>query len=398
MTLLNLFALIALFGAIALFFYAYFAYPAALWIFGRFASVKPVDATEPDVWPFVSITVPVFNEEHQVEPLIRNILNLDYPADRLQVLIVSDASSDRTDEIVRGFEKEGIELLRLEERGGKTKAENSALARLRGEIVVNTDASIRFPPESLKKLIMAFNDPTVGLASGRDVSVAPETRVKTSSNLGESGYVGYEMAIRDLETRISGIVGASGCYYGIRRPLHRTMVPESLSRDFAAALNTVEQGYRAVSVAEAVCWVPRTTSLRREYSRKVRTITRGMETLHFKAALLNPIRFGIPAWMLLSHKVCRWGLPWFALIALVGLAVLAFTHAWATVLLAGSVTVLLLALVGWILGDRESVPKIFSIPAFFIAGNVAAAHAFLRFLHGDRSPIWEPTRRTGGPS
>ena len=396
MNLIEPVALFLVLGAAVLFVYAYLAYPASLWVLGRFVKAAPVDTKEPDEWPVVSITVPVFNEEHQVASLVENLLALDYPPERRHILIVSDASSDGTDDIVRGFGAEGVELLRLEQRGGKTRAENAALSRLRGEIVVNTDASIRFPPDSLKRLVSAFSDPAVGLASGRDVSVPAAPDGGRESNLGESGYVDYEMSIRDLETGISGIVGASGCYYGIRRDLHTTMVPESLSRDFAAALNTTEQGYRAVSVPDAICWVPRTSSLRKEYGRKVRTITRGMETLYFKKALLNPFRFGIPAWMLLSHKMCRWALPWASALAVLGLVALSFSHAWARYGLGLFGLFLLVAGAGWFLADRRALPKVFSIPAFVQVGNVAAAHAFLRVLHGDRSPIWEPTRR--GPS
>jgi cellulose synthase/poly-beta-1,6-N-acetylglucosamine synthase-like glycosyltransferase len=396
MTSINALAVALVLFATALFLYAYLVYPAALWIVGRCTRATHTGSGEPDEWPPVSITVPVFNEEHQVAALIRNLLDLDYPPDRRQILIVSDASSDRTDTIVEGFATEGVELLRMEERGGKSKAENAALPHLRGEIIVNTDASIRFPPGSLKELVSAFTDPTVGLASGRDVSVGARRADGGEGNFGESGYVGYEMAIRSLETRVSGIVGASGCYYGIRRDLHSTEIPVSLSRDFAAALNTWEGGYRPVSVPEALCWVPRATSLRREYRRKVRTITRGMDTLRFKRALLNPLRFPIPAWMLLSHKICRWTLPWAGMLALAGVAVLAISYTWAASILALSALFLLLAWIGWLSDGRFSVPKVLSIPAFVLVGNLAAAHAFICFVRGVRIPIWEPTRRSAG--
>ena len=123
---------------------------------------------------------------------------LDYPAERRQILIVSDASTDGTDEIVAEYADRGIELVRQPTRAGKTAAENAARSALRGDIIVNTDASIRIHPHSLKPLIAAFSDPSVGVASGRDVSVA---RLDDDSNVGESGYVDYEMRIRALETR-----------------------------------------------------------------------------------------------------------------------------------------------------------------------------------------------------
>src|SRR5207245_2850849 len=125
------------------------------------------------------------------------------------------------------------------------------------------------------------------------------------ANPGEQTYVGYEMWVRGLETRVFGIVGASGCLYAIRKDLHMRSLPEALSRDFAAALAARECGLRAVSVPQALCFVPRSASLRQEYWRKLRTVTRGLTTLWYKRSLLNPARYGLFAWLLFSHKVCR---------------------------------------------------------------------------------------------
>jgi cellulose synthase/poly-beta-1,6-N-acetylglucosamine synthase-like glycosyltransferase len=372
-----------------LFLYTFFGYPALLWILGRIAGKPIAQGTDYD-WPRVSICVPAYNEEDQIEDLIKSLLALDYPKDRLQILVVSDASDDRTDGIVQGYADRGIELLRMEQRGGKTKAETEAAMRLTGEIIVNTDAAIRIAPGALRPLVSVFADPHVGCASGRDVSVGPDAK---TGNAGESGYVGYEMAVRDMETRVSGIVGASGCFYAIRAGLHRLPLPEDLSRDFAAALHTREQGYRPVSVTEAVCYVPRTPSLKKEYRRKVRTIARGMRTLWHKRALLNPFRFGVFSWMLFSHKVCRWALPWGAFAALAALVALSPVHPVARTLSAGVGVVLLLATVGWIRAERDFVPRVFSVPAYLVAGNLAAAHALLRALRGAGEAMWEPTRR-----
>src|SRR5690606_18334018 len=181
--------------------YAYAGYPALLWLLQRTRRERPV--AEPEEWPRISITVPAYNEEAQIRGTIESLLRLDYPADRRQILIVSDASTDRTDDIVREYADRGVELLRMPERRGKGAAENAAAQRLTGEIIVNTDASIRIAPDALKPLIARFTDPRVGLASGRDVSVA---HVEEDANRGESGYVGYEMWVRKLETRIDGIV------------------------------------------------------------------------------------------------------------------------------------------------------------------------------------------------
>jgi len=383
-------ALGVLAAALALLLYAYAGYPALLWLLGRLRRRPVPDPDDVATWPSVSITVPAYNEEHQIRELVESLLALDYPRDRLQILIVSDGSTDRTDEIVSEYRDRGVELLRMPARGGQTAAENAAAERLRGDIVVNTDASIRIRPDALKPMIAAFRDPEVGLASGRDVSVGPD---HTEGDTGESGYVGYEMNVRRLETRVAGIIGASGCFYAIRPELHRIALPGELSRDFAAALHTIEHGYRPVSVHRAVCYVPRTTSLRREFRRKIRTIARGMATLWYKRALLNPLRYGIYAWMIASHKVARWLLPWAALAAFASLAVLAPTSALAGALFAGGVVLLLLAGMGWVVAGRREPPRLLAVPAFLVAGNLAAARAFVGFLRGRRHATWEPTRR-----
>ena len=379
--------------ALTLLLYTYVGYPLLLWVAGLARGRRRASDIPVEEWPLVSLSIAAYNEEAQIRELIRSLLAIDYPRDRLQILITSDGSTDATDSIIAEHAGQGIELLRMPERSGKTRAENAASERLRGEVVVNTDASTRILPGSLKPLIAAMRDPSVGCASGRDVSVSA---ADSHANRGEGGYVGYEMAVRDLETRVSGIIGASGCFYAIRADLHRLPLPGTLSRDFAAALKAREHGYRAVSVSAATCLVPRGASLRKEYRRKVRTIARGMRTLSHKRALMNPLRHPVFAWMLLSHKVSRWLLPWAAAAALVALAVLAVTAPellWARVLLALGVVGLALGMLGWMLAERARLPKILAAPAFLLAGNVAAAHALLRVLAGGEDALWEPTRR-----
>ncbi|HEX8362157.1 MAG TPA: glycosyltransferase [Longimicrobium sp.] len=384
---MTILAFVLIAGAALLLFYTYVGYPLLLrWA----APAPPAPVPLPDELPTVSICVPAYNEEAQIRGAIESLLALDYPAEKRQIIIVSDASTDRTDEIAASYASRGVELLRLPRRSGKTAAENAAAALLHGEIVVNTDASIRIRPDALRPLVAPFRDPEVGVTSGRDVSVAP---VDADSNRGESGYVGYEMEIRALETRMGGIVGASGCLYAIRPHLHRKPIPDHLSRDFASALTAREHGYRSVSVDEAICLVPRTVSLRREYGRKVRTMTRGMETLFFKRHLMNPLRYGCFAWMLISHKVCRWAVPWAAVGAVAGLAILAGDQVWARATLAAGAAVCAVATVGWLWPNARKMPRILALPAFALAGNVAALHSLLRAIRGSDNPAWEPTRR-----
>lgn len=382
-----------LIAAILLGAYTYVGYPLLVAALGR--GRRRLLPSEPTEWPRISFSVPAYNEEQEIGSTIEALLATDYPAERRQIIVVSDASTDRTDEIVRSYSDRGVQLVRQPVRQGKTAAEELAARVVTGEIVVNTDASIRIAPESIKPLIRQFQDARVGVASGRDISVS---RLEAEQNTGEAGYVGYEMAIRDAETRLYGIVGASGCLYAIRTELHRLPLPQALSRDFASALHAEEHGYRAVSVPNAVCYVPRVPSLQVEFRRKTRTIERGMHTLWHKRHLLNPFRHPVFAWMLWSHKVARWALPWVGLAMGVALAVLAPRHAWAAVAAALVGIGLLVGAAGWrAAASGRPLPRSVAVLTYGLMGNVAAMRAFLRLLFGGRHAMWEPTRR-GAPA
>ncbi|HLQ23740.1 MAG TPA: glycosyltransferase family 2 protein [Gemmatimonadales bacterium] len=374
-----------------LFVYAYLGYPVVLQVLAAFRPA-PRSFGDPPDWPTVTILLPAYNEAFSIRATLEALLALDYPGDRRQILVVSDASMDGTDDIVGEFSGRGVELLRQPRRAGKTAAENAAVPRFSGEIIVNTDATIRILPASLKPLIRVFQDPTIGAASGRDLSVGD---VGAEVNQGESGYVGYEMWVRSLETRVGSIVGASGCFYAIRRSLVTPAFPEALSRDFASPLQARLLGYRTVSVDEARCLVPRTTSLRTEYRRKIRTMARGLDTLWYKRALLNPFRYGSFALMLWSHKLCRWLVHLTLPGLLVGLALLSATSLAAALTVLAIAFAMALGVVGMKWPEGRKAPAPIALCGFALAVNAAALRAWGKALRGERNPIWEPTRRPG---
>lgn len=383
--------------------YAYAGYPLALALLGRRrgraeeAGDGRAPACAPDAstggaardgppgapagWPRISILVPAHDEADVIDETLDGLLTLDYPADRRQILVVSDGSTDGTDRIVAARADQGVGLLSLDRQHGKTAAQAVAVPRLDGDIVVNVDASVSVPPDSLRRLIEAFRDPTVGVASGRDVSVGREADVATR---GEARYVGYEMRVRELETRLGSIVGASGCFYAARREVFEAPLPGELNRDFGSALVARELGYRAVSVRDAVCRVPRTSSLAAEFRRKVRTMTRGLHTLAFKRHLLNPVRHGSFAWMLFSHKLCRWMVPLLVPLAVAGGVLWAATASPGLVVLPVAAAALCgLAAVG------------VRAATFFAAVNAAALVAWWNLLRGSAAAVWNPTPRPG---
>ena len=370
--------------------YAYVAYPAVLWLASRSRRDVPSPA-DPAEWPLITITVPAYNEERRIGWTIEGLLGIDYPPDRRQILIASDGSTDGTDAIVREYASRGVELVHVAPRGGKTNAENHAATAIRGEIVVNTDASIRIHSHSVKDLVRAFQDPSVGVASGRDVSVGD---VEQEANRGESGYVGYEMWVRALETKLGSIVGASGCCYAARVDVQRTELPGDLARDFASALIAHQKGLRAVSVASATCVVPRTTSLRAELRRKVRTMAQGLETLWHYRELMTPWRAGFSfASMLVSHKLSRWLFYLTLPLAAVGVVLLCVADRRALVLAALAILVLGAGYAAMAWPEGKRVPLPIALCGFVVVSNVAGVLAWLTFLRRQRMPTWEPTRR-----
>lgn len=383
-------ALILVAAPIALFVYAYVAYPALLWVLTARRQRTAPAVPAADDWPHLSITVPAYNAELTIAVTLDSILAANYPADRREIIVISDASTDHTDAIVRTYAGRGVTLMRQPRRAGKTAAENAVLKAVHSEFVVNIDAAVRIRPDALKVLVRAFSDPTVGVASGRDISTGEAMSEGTGS---ESGYVGYEMWVRSLETRLGSIIGASGCFYGFRKAVHSEGLPDDLSWDFASPLFARRLGYRSVSAEGAFCIVPRTPSLRTEMRRKARTMARGLETLWHMSALMNPLRYGRFAFMLISHKLCRWLVYPLAPLALVGLAILSADSSLA---LAG----LVIALAGITAGiialqwpGTRSVPRLMALAGYAVASLGAGVLAWVQGLRRQRTPTWEPTPR-----
>ena len=368
--------------------YAYLVYPAILWTVAALRA-KRVRQLEPTAWPTVTVTVPVYNAVSTIRTTLERLIAIDYPRDRLQLLVMSDASTDGTDDVVREFAGSGVELARADERRGKTAAENAAVCLARGDIIVNVDATVIVPAGSLKHLVSAFSDPTVGVVSGRDLSVDIRG---ASTGSAEAGYTGYEMWVRDLETAVSSIVGASGCFFGVRRDIHLNPLPPELSWDFASPLVARKLGYRSVSVPQAVCLVPRTPAIRTELRRKSRTMTRGLSTLFHFRALMNPFRYGGFALMLVSHKLLRW-VPYLLIPpALLALGVLAISNDAAAIAL-GVVAVGLSAGLWTIWYGGTSMWKPLALAGFVVAALNAGFLAWIDALRGRQTATWNPTPR-----
>lgn len=362
--------------------YSYFGYPLLLVVVGMLGPC-PLRRNASHYTPSVTIIVPAYNEAAVIGRKIENLLALDYPLDLLQIIVVSDGSTDGTDTLAEEAASDGcLTLIRITERRGKANALNTGLGEATGEIVVFSDSSIMLDPGALRAIVASFGDLSVGCVSGED---------HIPDGGGEGLYGRYELFLRNRESSIGSIVGASGSFYAQRRDLCKPFV-DGLAPDFLSVLNTVEAGYRAVTEPAAFGVMSAVANPDEEFRRKVRTLLRGMTTLWDKRALLNPFRYGRFAWILLSHKVMRWLVPFFLVLLLFSNIALA-SHPFYLVMLVLQGLFYSIAVLAWrrVLGLQNRV--LGKVPLYFSAANLAVAFAWVKFLLGTRQELWEPTRR-----
>src|SRR5438105_7093259 len=245
--------------------YAYAGYPVLIFILSRLFH-RPVHKAE--ITPKVSLIITAYNEERDIAAKLENTLALDYPADKLEIIVASDCSTDRTDEIARSFARRGVRLHRQAERLGKTAAQNEAVALARGEIILFSDATTLYREDVLRAMLPNFADESVGCVAGRLIYVDP-----TASGVGRGAksYWGYETFLKTHESRACSLIGASGCLYAVRRAAYVPMYHEACS-DFLIATVMVEQGLRAVYEPDAVCTEETNRRADKELRMRVRVI------------------------------------------------------------------------------------------------------------------------------
>jgi len=362
--------------------YAYFGYPLLLG-FWAWICPKQLKLNTQSELPSVSILIPAHNEESVIAGKLANTIALDYPRNKLEMVVVSDGSTDRTDDIVKGFTADcPVHFYRVETRKGKANALNTGLQHVTGDIVVFSDSSIMLENDALKAITKAFADPKVGCISGED---------HIPGGGGEGLYGRYELYLRNLESRIGSIVGASGSFYAQRRRLCTPFV-EGLAPDFLSVLNTVEQGYRAISEPAARGIMSAVSDTGAEFRRKVRTLLRGMTTLWAKRSLLNPVGNTTFAFVLISHKLMRWLVPFLLVIMLVANAYL-LSSAFYLGLYALQLLFYGLAVMAWLKVAGVESKFYGKVPLYFTVVNVAIFQAWLLFFRGVRQEIWEPSKR-----
>jgi len=352
-------------------------------------ALRPRPHRRAEITPSVTMIIAAHNEAASIGGKLENLLSIDYPEDRLEVVIASDGSDDGTDEIVGRYGERGIRLLSLP-RLGKAAALNAAVTEAHGEILVFSDANSIYALDALRALVRPFADPEVGGVAGDQRYLAGDLADAIAA--GEERYWDFDRRLKAAESGAGNAISATGAIYAVRRSLFRP-VPPGVTDDFYTSTGVIALGYRLVFAADAVAYEPVATTGEIEFGRKVRVMTRGLRGVLLRRSLLDPRRHGFYALQLFTHKVLRrtMALPLLALAvtspllwrrgALYRAATVAQTAFYAL----GAAGILLAARP---LGRRQAL----ALPAFFTLVNFASLRAVWTLLRGRNIDRWEPKR------
>lgn len=370
--------------SVAALFYTYAGYPLLLFILSKLRG-RPVRAEAYE--PTVSVIIAAYNEEQDIAAKLENTLSLDYPKGKLEIIVTSDCSADRTDEIVLSFASRGVRLHRQIQRLGKTAAQNAAVEIASGEILLFSDATTHYRSDVLRKLVPNFADKEVGCVTGRVIYTADESTVAE----GTRSYWSYEFLLKKYESSIGSLIGVCGCMYAVRKSAYVPLYHEACS-DFLIATMMVQQGLRAIYVPSAVCTEEPNAEATKELSVRVRIIAQTFADLWRNREMLNPLRKGFYAIQLLSHKVMRYLAPVFLLVLLIASGMLVF-RSWFYALVFGlQIIFYSLAAVSWVFEKVGVKISLISLPQYFVITNLASLIAFFKLLRGERYIKWEPLR------
>lgn len=366
-------------------FYTYIGYSLVIMLLSRFFN-NPVNKR--DCEPAVTFLITAYNEEKNIAQKLENTLSLDYPKDRLEIIVASDGSTDRTDETVRGFSSRGVRLVRVEGRVGKTETQNRAVKSATGDIVIFSDATTRYENANIRKIVRNYADPSVGAVSGRYEYYNP---TGATIGIGNILFWKYENSIKSSQTRIKTITGCCGCIYSIRRTLYEPLPPDIIS-DLVEPLKILEKGYRIAFEPEAVAYEETTEKTSEEFNMRIRVISRGMRGLLYMKKLFNPLRFGFVSFQLFSHKLLRWLMPIFMIIILVSNLFLTGAAIY-NATLALQAAFYAMALAAW-LGEKVNLKfKLLSVPLYFFTVNIASLISLYKTLKGYKAITWETVRK-----
>lgn len=377
---------------LSLFFvgYTYLIYPALI---GLAARMRPRPVRRRANKPFISVVIAARNEAANIEARVRNLLDQDYPADRVEILIVSDGSTDDTPAKLERMARDHAQVhaWSLTKNKGKAVALNLALEHATGELVVFTDARQRFAPDALARLAENFADAEVGSASGELVFENPEILVgsKTRPTISVGLYWKYEIWLRTRESAAGSMLGATGAIYAIRRELWRPLPPGTILDDFLTPMRIVLAGKRAILDGRAICYDRPSSRARQEMMRKVRTLAGNFQAFAIEPGMLSPRRNPMTWWQVWSHKVARLLAPYGLALMLMGsLAASGWFYKLAVL---GQLAFYGLAALGHV-GEMNQRPvrwRAVSLAYTFATLNIAAVAGLVEWMRGRGAGVWK---------
>ena len=367
--------------------YVYLGYPLFVYLV---SILFPKRVLRAEIEPKVTVLITAFNEEAAIREKLENTLKIDYPSDKLEILVASDGSIDRTDEIVREFASQGIKLFRQEGRVGKTMTQNKAVEQATGEVILFSDATTLYTADVFRQLLSAFADDSVGCVAGRLVYLDAE-----QSNVGKGArsYWSYETFLKTAESRACSLIGASGCLYAVRKSAYEPMYPEACS-DFLICTSIYRKGLRSVFAPDAVCYEHTNRKANDELRMRVRVISQTFTDLWRNRDMLNPLKSGFFAIELISHKLLRYAVPFILLALFIATVVLTGSSVFYDSALAVQVLFYALALAGWLMELAGRRLTLLAMPLYFVLANLASVVAFYKFLRGETYTRWEPVRES----
>ena len=380
-------------------FYTYIGYGILLYILVKIKESfhKPVRRPMPadEALPSLTLFITAYNEEDVVDDKMRNCLELDYPADKLRIVWVTDGSNDRTNERLSRWPQATV--LYQPERQGKTAALNRGMHFVETPLVVFTDANTCLNREALRKIVHAFTDPKTGCVAG-EKRIAVQSKDNAASG-GEGLYWKYESALKALDSRLYSAVGAAGELFAIRRELFEEMKADTLLDDFILSLRIVMRGYTITYCADAYAVESGSADMHEEEKRKVRIAAGGLQSLWRLRPLLNPFRYGTFCFQYISHRALRWSLTPILLFLLLPLnIILIFTTStplpYAVIWLLQTVFYLMGSW-GYYLSTKHIKNKILFVPYYFLFMNINVIRGFnyLRKRKVTVNGTWEKAKR-----
>ena len=369
--------------------YNYALYPVIIILLSKFYQREHVSSSiNDDDLPSVSFIIAAFNEERVIEDKIKNSLKLIYPKDKLEIIVVSDGSDDNTETLVKAFDENNVISLHDKPRKGKSSALNRAAEYAHGEILILSDANNLFNDNACIELVKHFSNNSIGGVTGLKQIVDDSTRDSTE---GDSLYWKYESRIKQAESDVKTITNADGEIFAIRKSLYEAIPVDVINDDAELTFSLRRQGYTIRYEMQAISSEKASINIVDDYFVKVRMVSGAYQTMakHWKA-LFSP--FDIFSYMFISHKILRWLVPFFMIIAYVSNALLLNDIIYVILFILQSLFYVT-ALYGVLKKDKTNLPSIIYIPYYFCYMNAAALHGFVRFLSNKQSVSWRKAAR-----